>query len=141
MSIAAIAVVSLCLHQIGAPIDLSSHNSKAREPGCCVDRNQSFTFLFRHLTTTPVVLSTCSVGFSQSYRSPNPLLPTLLMIFLHVCPLSLVRAHCTTISASMETRPQKKRECKRTPAGGQEILIPAFDSFFNPLEGTGRPSI
>jgi hypothetical protein len=62
------------------------------------------------------------------------------MIFLQVCPLSLVRAHCTTISASMETRPQKKRECKRTPAGGQEILIPVFDSFLNPLEGTGRLS-
>src|SRR5277367_6480064 len=37
--------------------------------------NQSLTFLFRHLTTIPVVLSTCSV---------NSLLSTLLMIFLHV---------------------------------------------------------
>jgi hypothetical protein len=39
--------------------------------GVALTDNQSFTFLFRHLTTTPVVLGTCSVGFSQSYHSPH----------------------------------------------------------------------
>jgi hypothetical protein len=45
MSIAAIAVVSLCLSSSDwYPIDLSSYNSNAREPGCCVDKQSIIHF-------------------------------------------------------------------------------------------------
>lgn len=134
MSIAAIAVVfSLPLFirlvrlRIYRPTTLRPKNL-----GDASRDNQSLTFLFRHLTTTPVVLSTCSV---------NSLLSTLLMIILHVLstvPLSQLIA----LLSPLPWRPglTRRRECKRTPAGGQEIVIPAFGSFLSPLKGTGGPS-
>ena len=140
MSIAAIAVVfSLSLFiklvrlRIYRPTTL-----KPKDLGDASRDNQSLTFLFRHLTT-PVVLSTCSV---------NSLLSTLLMIFLHV--LSTVPCHSSlhySLSLSLSLSPlpwrpglKRRRECKRTPAGGQEKLIPAFESFLSLLKGTGGPS-
>jgi hypothetical protein len=85
MFIAAIAVVfslSLFIRLVCLPIYRPT-TLKPETLGVALTDNQSFTFLFRHLTTTPVVLDTCSIG-SQSYHSPNPLLPTLL-ISSYVC--------------------------------------------------------
>ena len=125
-------------------VRLSSYRPTTLKPenfGVASTDNQSIIFLFRRLTIAPVVLSTYSVGFSQSYRSPNSLPSTLLMIFLHV--LSTVSlSQLIALPSSLPWWPGLSRrwECKRTPAGGQEILIPAFDSFLSPLKGTGDPS-
>ena len=58
------------------------------------------------------------------------------------CPLSQLIALLSLSLSPLPWRPglKRRRECKRTPAGGQEKLIPAFESFLSLLKGTGGPS-
>jgi hypothetical protein len=141
MSIAAIAVVSLCLSSSDwYPIDLSSYNSNAREPGCCVDKQSIIHFSLPASHDN----SGCSKHLLRWLLTVLPFSQSLTPHSTHDLPTSMSTIPCQSslhyYLCFHGNQASKERECKRTPAGGQEILIPAFDSFFNPLEATGRPS-